>query len=174
MSDQDGNIVLVNAAFCDISGYSADEIVGTSVSRLIHSDDIESVRRTVKRVIDNPGGYEQNDYRRIGKSGNIVWTRARVSMAIKSEGNPTYFVAHVEDITERKRARNWIALRARQLPFSSKSPMKELGYVRINPQCYSRPSFKRILPRRANTAVPVKPIDLGHLLRQMKLHQILE
>jgi PAS domain S-box-containing protein len=42
--------------------------------------------------------------RYLHRSGSIVWARTRISLVRSSAGSPLYFVAHVEDVSERKRA----------------------------------------------------------------------
>jgi PAS domain-containing protein len=44
------------------------------------------------------------EIRHVHRNGGIVWGRVRVSLVRDAGGKPLYFVVHVEDITERKRA----------------------------------------------------------------------
>ena len=104
VSGQDGRLIQVNAAFCEMLGYSAQELVAMAWSELTHPDDLELSLRGKEQLAREPDRCVEFEKRYIHRSGNVVWTRTRISAARDSGDSPAYFVVHVEDITERKRA----------------------------------------------------------------------
>ncbi|MGD0363228.1 MAG: PAS domain S-box protein [Bryobacteraceae bacterium] len=102
-SGPDGCFMQVNAAFCRMLGYSEQELLGTAWPRLIHPDDLEPSMRAAERLLKE-GGHIEMEKRYLHRSGKVVWGRMRMSMVQDAAGKPQYFVVHVEDITERKRA----------------------------------------------------------------------
>ena len=56
-----------------------------------------------EQLWNDPGGCVDAEMRYIHRIGNVVWVRVRVSLVRDANGDPSYFVVHVEDITERKR-----------------------------------------------------------------------
>jgi PAS domain S-box-containing protein len=99
-----GNFLHVNRALSIMLGYSAEELLGTSWTNLIHSEDLGSVVQGMELSIKEPGGSQETEARLIHRGGAVVWARMSTSLARDSNESPLHFVAHIEDITERKRA----------------------------------------------------------------------
>jgi PAS domain S-box-containing protein len=99
----DGRMLQVNAAFCRIMGYSEQELITKDWKALVHPDDLELAIASRARLSDDPLACVETERRYIHHSGNVVWARVRVSLVHDSGGSPLYSVAHVEDITQRKR-----------------------------------------------------------------------
>ena len=104
VAEMDGRFVQVNEALCRILKYSAEELLRLSWTDLIHPDDLSSSLEKKKRVSEQPGEYAEDEHRNIDRLGNVVWVRVRVSLLKANGDGPGYFLAHVEDITERKKA----------------------------------------------------------------------
>jgi PAS domain S-box-containing protein len=98
----DGRFLQMNAAFCRMMGYSKEELLQATWVSLIHGDDLESSVQTSEWLKIEPGRSVDKEYRNIHRSGIVVWVRVRVSLVRDAGGNPCYFVAHIEDIGERK------------------------------------------------------------------------
>ncbi len=104
VAEMDGRFVQVNEALCRILGYSAEELLRLSWTDLIHPDDLASSLEKKRGASEQPGEYVEDEHRNIDRLGNVVWVRVRVSLLKANDGGPGYFLAHVEDITERKKA----------------------------------------------------------------------
>jgi PAS domain S-box-containing protein len=104
VSGMDGRFIQVNEALCRMLGYTAEELLQVSWTKLTHPDDLESSLSKMKLLLEKPGGYVDDEMRNLRRNGDVVWVRARVSLMRDGSGNPVYFVVHLEDITERKRA----------------------------------------------------------------------
>jgi len=100
----DGKFLRLNQKFCDIVGYSQEEMLALTFQDITHSDDLdvdlEYVRQVLAREIEN---YSM-DKRYCRKDGSIVWVSLTVSLVFDKVGNPKYFVSVVKDITARKQA----------------------------------------------------------------------
>ena len=99
----DGRLIQVNPAFCRMLGYSEQELLATTWTELTHPDDLGPALRKREQLWNDPGGCVDAEMRYIHRTGRVVSVRVRVSLVRDSNGDPSYFVAHVEDITERKR-----------------------------------------------------------------------
>ena len=105
VADLDRRLIETNTAYQEITGYSGEELAGTTTLELTHPDDRAgdtSVGRT-----SPPGG--SDNYRRekryVRKDGEVVWAYA-VSTLVRGEtGEPQYIIGIVEDVTERRRVR---------------------------------------------------------------------
>ena len=100
----DGQFIQVNRALCRIFGYSTEELLVVRFSDLTHPDDLKDSFRMLEQLCKGPSGSLEIEKRYIHRGGSVVRGRVSVSMVKDSDGKPLYFVAHVEDITERKRS----------------------------------------------------------------------
>jgi PAS domain S-box-containing protein len=98
--------VKVNRRFCEIVGYSAEELLQGSIHDITHPDDLHMDLDHVKRIsagITRESSWEKR-YRK--KDGTVVWARVFVTPLDPSEARPTLRLGVIEDITERKRAKD--------------------------------------------------------------------
>lgn len=100
-SDITNNITYVNDRYCQITGYSREELIGKNWLDFTHPDDIE---RNVLELeqhfkINKPHKIEK---RYIRKSGEIVWVNIGASLRELNTGNKLGYTSIVMDITERK------------------------------------------------------------------------
>jgi len=100
----DGRFVQVNATFCRMLGYSERELLALGWPELTHPDDLEAGRGTLERLLGAPSACVEMEKRYLHRSGSVVWVRVRLLLVRDGAGSPLYFVAHVEDISERRRA----------------------------------------------------------------------
>ena len=101
----DGRFTQVNAAFCQMLGYSEQELLGMPWSEVTHPDDLESSLRTKGKISKNLGGWEEANKRYIHRSGSTVWAHIKVAMIRDPGDAPLCHVVHAEDITERRKAK---------------------------------------------------------------------
>ncbi len=106
VSGLDGRFIQVNAALCRMLGYSEEELLEIRWENLTHPDDLASSRRRIEQLQNEPGGFVEAEKRYIHRGGSVVWGRTRISMVRDAGGKPQHFVVHMEDITERKRAKD--------------------------------------------------------------------
>ncbi len=99
----EGRWLMVNRAICDIVGYSEQELLESTFQEITHPDDLESDLFQVRRMLEGEIATYQMEKRYIHKQGHIVWILLSASMVKGSDGVPLYFVAQIQDITERKR-----------------------------------------------------------------------
>jgi len=99
-----GRFLQVNAAYCRMLGYSEHELLAKAWMELVHPDDLEPHLRRRQQLCDEPHGCVDAEIRHMHRNGSVVWGRVRVSLVRDHCGSPLYFVVHVEDITQRRRA----------------------------------------------------------------------
>ena len=94
----------VNRHFCEIVGYSAEELLQGSIHDITHPDDLRTDINHVERIsagIARESSWEKR-YRK--KDGTVIWARVFVTPLDPSEAKPTLRLGVIEEITERKRA----------------------------------------------------------------------
>lgn len=93
----------VNAAFCEMTGYSRAELLGMTVDQLSHPDDHDREAELYQRLIGGQSAYEI-EKRYVRKDGSIVWVVVTGNVIRDANGCPQRAFALVQDITSRKQA----------------------------------------------------------------------
>ncbi len=125
----------VNDALCKTLGYSREELAHLTWSQLTHPDDFAPDVAQFNRVLSGEINHYAIDKRFIHKDGHTVYTRLAVSCVRKTDGSPDYFVALVEDITERKHGENIQLARGRLINYSYSHSLKELLVATLDEAC---------------------------------------
>jgi PAS domain S-box-containing protein len=99
----DGRWMKVNHTLCEIIGYSEPELRALTFQILIHPEDQDPYLGQARRLLAAEIGAFQMEMRYYHKSGSAVWVLLSVSLLRDGTGKPLYFIAQVQDITERKR-----------------------------------------------------------------------
>jgi PAS domain S-box-containing protein len=96
----DGHWLLLNDRFCEILGYSREELRGKTFIDITHPDDREKSLAGVRELVFGNASSWSMQKRYICKDGATVWGRTSVSLVRDRHHKPLYFVAAVEDITQ--------------------------------------------------------------------------
>lgn len=99
-----GRFVTINQRYCDIVGYSFDEMLNISFQHLTYPDDLQADLDNMCRLHRNEIREFSMEKRYFHKNGSVVWVNLTVSPLWRQGEYPNYHIAVVEDITERKRA----------------------------------------------------------------------
>lgn len=99
----EGRYLHANQKYCEIVGYSREELLGMSFQDLTYVDDLpETLRKFVPLTRgDLPSYFEEK--RIIRRDGTLVWINLSVSLQRDAAGHPIHSIAVVQDISERKR-----------------------------------------------------------------------
>ncbi len=97
--DLEGRIRHVNAALCELYGYSAEELAGKDILMLKHPEDRESTRVQLMQVIRGERDSFHMASRSLTKLGSLLWVHASVSLLRDDLGNPQAVMGVVEDLT---------------------------------------------------------------------------
>jgi PAS domain S-box-containing protein len=101
--DFDGRFIEVNQRYCDILGYSKDELEGKRFEDITYPDSIENDLIAISAMMKGTLAIYKTEKRYIKKDGrSLVWAELTVSLARDKDKKPKYFVAVIEDIAEKK------------------------------------------------------------------------
>ena len=113
----DGHWVRVNRVLCEITGYSAAELMRLTYKDITHPDDLDTDVGLAEQLARGEIPRYQLEKRYIRKDHSIVNAMLNTSMLRGPDGAARYYIAQIEDITQRKRADE--ALRRSEKKFSS-------------------------------------------------------
>ena len=109
----DSRLTFVNPRFCEMLGYSEEELLGKTIFELTYKDDVEENKRLFQRMLDKGEPY-QFEKRFLRKDGSTRWTNVSVTTIHDSAGKPKGGVGVMIDIEERKQAEQALAEFARK------------------------------------------------------------
>ena len=98
-----GQILRVNQRYCDIVGYSAEELLQRDVQSLCHPDDYAANEAQLKRLAAGDITAFHMEKRLLRKGGDEVWVDLTVSPIWQPGEAPVYNVSVIQDITGRRR-----------------------------------------------------------------------
>ncbi|PWB78558.1 MAG: hypothetical protein C3F15_01240 [Holophagae bacterium] len=132
----DGTFLRVNSRFCEITGYTADELAGMRAQQLSHPDDLEAAASNVARAIAGEFGTFSSERRFLRKDGSVIWVDNTVSLVRGDQGHPRYLIAMVTDATARRQGE--AALAASQRELSLHNTVAEIFLTIPDDQVYER------------------------------------
>jgi len=94
----------VNKAFCDLLGYTRQELRNRKWQELTPAEDVAGVQRLLDPLLRGEKESARFDKRYLHKNGEVVWADISVAMRRDDKGRPLHFITTVVDITARKRA----------------------------------------------------------------------
>lgn len=101
--DLAGRFTRANDRYCEVVGYSREELLGLRFQDITHSDDLPANLELFGQIAAGPDHYTI-EKRYVRKDGRDVWARTAVSLIRDGGGRPSRVLAIIEDITERKHA----------------------------------------------------------------------
>ncbi len=99
----EGRWLKVNQALCDILGYASAEFLACTYQDITHAEDLPADLDTAQRLIAGEISSYQLEKRYIHARGHSVPVLLNASLVRDGQGLPLYFIAQIQDITERKR-----------------------------------------------------------------------
>ena len=103
--DLDGRFLRVNRALCEIVGYPEKALLALTFQEITHPDDLAGdLARAARLLAGEIASYEmEKRYRH--RNGHDVWVQLTGSLVRGPDGRPRYYIAQVQDVTERRRSR---------------------------------------------------------------------
>ncbi len=101
-TDTDGNIVSVSKAFCQISGYTKEELIGQNHKILRHPDMPKELYDDMWNTITS-GVSWRGEIKNLKKDGDYYWVDAIIHPIFDNEGEIKSFYAIRIDITDKKK-----------------------------------------------------------------------
>jgi PAS domain S-box-containing protein len=125
IGDTSGRIIRANQRFCELIGFSQDELQGRTAVEITHPADREATQAYLEKVKTGRTGTFELEKRYVRRDGQVVWGRISV-VFVFPDNRPPYSICVVQDITGRKRAESLVALQNQTLEMIAQGmPLKE-------------------------------------------------
>ena len=98
----------INRAFCEMLGYTTEELANIHWQDITYADDIEHSQKKMDLLMSGQQESAQFIKRYVHKNGTVVWGDVHTSLRRDADNIPKYYMTTVIDITERKRAEDEI------------------------------------------------------------------
>ena len=115
IADASRRFMRANRRFCEIVGYSIEEILRLTIPQISHPDDVGVMNHHMGRLERGESDLETYERRYVRRDGSIVLTEVTVSVVRDASRRPAYYVGAVVDISERRATAGQLALQGRIL-----------------------------------------------------------
>lgn len=169
----------VNDELCKILGYERSELLRSTWVELTHPDDVGADSTQFNRVIAGEIDGYSLDKRWIRKDGQVIFTTISVKCVRQADGSVDYFVALLQDITERKRAEEALRESEKRLSYALEAATEGLwdwniqtGTVHYSPYWIKSLGYSpdEVPPHVGFWQSIVHPDDVGPLRRALEAH----
>ncbi|HEX6996898.1 MAG TPA: PAS domain S-box protein [Gammaproteobacteria bacterium] len=155
-----GRFIAVNDRYCEITGYSREELLAMAPFDLDHPDDRDADMELVRKTLEDPAGVYHVEKRYVRKDGSIAWVHVAVNFVRDKAGKVLNSAAIVLDISERKRAEEalheadrlkdeFIATLAHELR-NPLAPLKNAVELLHHPDAYGNAWARDVIERQVN------------------------
>jgi len=100
-ADKNGNIIYASTAFCKISGYTEEELIGKPHKIVIHPDTLDETFNDIWSTVTSGRKWE-GELKSIKKNGEAYWVYAIIEPEFDQSGNIIGFNGIRHDITAQK------------------------------------------------------------------------
>ena len=153
LSSSERQIVAVNRAFCQMTGYTEAEILQRGWTAITPPDDQSGIFASFERLWSGELDNMQLERRYLRKDGTLVWGHVSVARVADDQGRARYVIDQVQDISERMEAQRTLEHQALHDALTG-LPNRVLARDRLDQAI--------LLGRRQQSRVALLIIDLDH------------
>jgi diguanylate cyclase (GGDEF)-like protein/PAS domain S-box-containing protein len=104
LMDLEGRILDSNPAIQRLLGYTHDELEGNRLAKFVFPADRRKTRSAFQRMVGSGGSTLRMQHRFLGREAQVIWVDAAASLVHGSEGQESFAIAMIQDITQHKEA----------------------------------------------------------------------
>ena len=99
-----GELIRANPRFCEITGYTTDELRSLRVQDITHPDDLAADLAGLQRLRSGESDAYSMEKQDLRKDGGVIRVEANRAVVRGQDGNPLLFVGALRDITAQREA----------------------------------------------------------------------
>jgi two-component system CheB/CheR fusion protein len=115
-----GRFNAVNDQYCQITGFSREELLSMRAHDLDHPADRDWDAKAMGQLLRAETSAYRAEKRNIRKDGAVIWVQVEASLIRDAHGVPVRIIAIILDITERKRLEEELQQRMEELKISDR------------------------------------------------------
>ena len=165
----DGRCMLANPAFCQMLGYSAQELAGQYFQTFTHPDDIAANLDAGREMIEGKRPSFQIEKRYLHKDGHTVWVSLSASTVHDTDGQSLFILSQIQDVTAYKRAEHEakVALERYRAVVDDQTELI-CRYLPDTTITFVNEAYCRFYGCRPETAVGRRYMELGHVPEEVQ------
>ncbi len=122
-----GGFIQANQRYCDIFGYTFEELRRFSFQMITHPDDPQDDLEQLALLLEGKIRHFKLEKRYLHKDGSTIWGRVTVAPMWETGAKPDYHLAFLEDVTQSKQAE--AALKESEKRLARSKKMESLGLL---------------------------------------------
>jgi PAS domain S-box-containing protein len=151
----DGRWLRVNRALCQITGYTAEEMLRMKFQDITYPADLPADAKRLDCMLNEGVSTYHMEKRYIHKHGHVVWVLLITSLVRDAAGEPLHFISQMQDITDRRRSEEELRRTRGQLMDAIES--LDAGFAMYGPDervvvCNTK--FRELYPLVAHAMAP--------------------
>jgi PAS domain S-box-containing protein len=99
-----GKIMQANPRYCQIVGRSEKDLLGLEFQRITYPDDLATDQENMQKLVAGEARYFELEKRYVRPDGSVRWAKVFAVPMWEPGENPSWHMAMLQDITERKQA----------------------------------------------------------------------
>ena len=123
-----GKVIKVNQKFCNLLGYTEEELVGKSFADFTPPEIMIEEVQLVREAISSGKDFYRNEKSFIHKKGHLIWIDVSMTVMRDEENNVKYLVAMLVDITEKIKMSKDLELSQKQLENKNKELEEKVSF----------------------------------------------
>ena len=133
-TDLERSIISINRKFCEMTGYTKEELLGVNLRQLSHPDDRGKDSGLRQQLLAGKIDHLQSERRYIRKDGSVIWVRRTTSLAQGVANDVSHYIFVVEDITARRIAEQSYRATFDNAPIGIMHSGLDLKILHVNPR----------------------------------------
>ncbi|MGK7395432.1 MAG: PAS domain S-box protein [Candidatus Cyclobacteriaceae bacterium M3_2C_046] len=130
ITSMEGDIVSVNASFCELLGYQNSDLMRKNLKKLIYKKDVGEIYQQDLLLLEGDRNEYQSEARYVCSNGTLLYTINKVTLIRDSQGRPIQKLAQIVDISYRKHTEDHLRESERRL--QQAQSFANLGNFEIN------------------------------------------
>ena len=159
--DPTGRFIAVNGRFCQITGYSREELLGGMTPLdLSYPDDRERDREHLMPFVEGKTSPYQVEKRYVRKDGQVIWVKITGGAVRDTDGRVVRTAGIIEDITARKNTEAELDALRRRLDADLNSMVR---LHQISTKFFREADLRALLEESLETAIDITGADMGKI-----------
>ena len=162
IASPDGRFERVNRVFCDIVGYSENELREKTFASITHPDDLAQNLTKQDRLVRNETITFSLEKRYVRKDGGVVWVSVHVGVIRNPDGSARNTIAQIHDITQRRLDEEKLGHRTRTLTATKEELLRRTQELALKS---AEAEMAKLAAEEANAAKSQFLANMSHEIR---------